>query len=141
MWGVFLALPVSLTANLIDSGMRAVFDLPNDSMWDVVVNFSMGGKVAIVFMGVIGAPICEELFFRGMLVGAFNKVQLPWLGVAVSSILFGLAHFQNVAVIVSITLMGVLLGAIYVKTKSLYASVAVHMLSNAFAFGALLLSN
>ena len=59
----------------------------------------------------ITAGVCEEFVYRGFVLAAFSRASLPvWLGVVLSSILFGLAHaYQGRAGIVSTGLFGVAL--------------------------------
>jgi len=59
----------------------------------------------------ITAGVCEEFVYRGFVLAAFSRASLPmWLGVILSSALFGLAHaYQGRAGIVSTGLFGVIL--------------------------------
>lgn len=138
LWGGLIGVALSLIANSIDSGIREVFDLSSTSMWDTVATFPPMAKMGIIAMGVIGAPILEEIFFRGMILGQFIKVDKPAAGIVVSSLLFGISHMQDIAIIITITLMGLMLGLTYVKTKSIYACIVAHMVNNAISFGMLM---
>ncbi len=54
-----------------------------------------GGDIAMVMLGVVvGAPIFEELFFRGLALRAFERKWGAVVGVLASSALFGAIHFQ-----------------------------------------------
>ena len=59
----------------------------------------------------ITAGVCEEFLYRGFVMGALGRVVLPvWAVVALTSILFGLAHaYQGKGGIVSTGLFGVVL--------------------------------
>jgi membrane protease YdiL (CAAX protease family) len=59
----------------------------------------------------ITAGICEEFIYRGFVMGALHKLLLPvWAVVALSAILFGLAHaYQGRGGIISTGLFGVVL--------------------------------
>ncbi len=48
----------------------------------------------LVFITVVGAPVIEEFFFRGLLQGALRELTGPWPAVVVSSLVFGASHFQ-----------------------------------------------
>ncbi|WP_420437069.1 CPBP family intramembrane glutamic endopeptidase [Candidatus Poriferisocius sp.] len=51
--------------------------------------------IAFVMLGVVvGAPIFEELFFRGLVLRAFERKWGATLGVLASSALFGVVHLQ-----------------------------------------------
>ncbi|WP_419926331.1 CPBP family intramembrane glutamic endopeptidase [Candidatus Poriferisocius sp.] len=53
------------------------------------------GDIALVMLGVVvGAPVFEELFFRGLTLRAFERKWGAWAGVLVSSAIFGAVHLQ-----------------------------------------------
>lgn len=86
---------------------------------------------------ILVSPIKEELLFRGILHRFLEKKYHFYVGLIVSSILFGLAHFGypvNGAVI------GVITVVLYRMTQSLYTSIIYHIIWNAFVFSTLLLS-
>jgi membrane protease YdiL (CAAX protease family) len=85
---------------------------------------------------VIVPPIIEETVFRGFIFPALSKrIGVIW-GAVGSSILFGFAHLQaNVSVYTF--LLGLLLCFMYVKLKSIYPGMALHMLNNLLAYVAI----
>lgn len=53
------------------------------------------GWVVLAVMVVIAAPVVEELFYRGLVLGSMNKRGWsPWLSIVASSALFAAMHFQ-----------------------------------------------
>jgi len=53
------------------------------------------GDIALVMLGVVvGAPIFEELFFRGLTLRAFERKWGATVGVLASSVVFAAVHFQ-----------------------------------------------
>jgi len=77
----------------------------------------------------LGAPLMEELFFRGMLFPALRaKCSFGWAAV-LSGVLFGALHGNWVALL-PITVLGVLLAYLYERTGTLLASLLVHALHN-----------
>ncbi|MEM3399927.1 MAG: type II CAAX endopeptidase family protein [Candidatus Micrarchaeia archaeon] len=88
----------------------------------------------IVLVGVIIAPISEEVFFRGFL--------MPILGVFLSSLIFAIAHIQygSVGEIVGAFAIGLLLCYLYKKTGSIIAPIFAHATINTVSFVALYLS-
>lgn len=139
--GAVLGATIAFTSDPIQTFLRSLFHLSNESIWEVVTDYPAWAKIATVILGVFGAPIFEELFFRGLILGLFLKINKPWVGIVFSSILFGMAHLQDVATITVISIMGIILGLTYWKTKSLYACIALHFVNNAIAFAALLMSS
>ncbi|HEX2192454.1 MAG TPA: CPBP family glutamic-type intramembrane protease [Acidimicrobiales bacterium] len=103
-------------------------------------NTDLASFVVVAVLAVVGAPIVEELFFRGVLQGAFLD-RLGTVGaVAVSSVLFGLAHFNpilglaNVSAITAITAAGVVFG-ITVRLRRVGSSMFAHSFFNMVAVG------
>jgi membrane protease YdiL (CAAX protease family) len=77
------------------------------------------------------AGFVEELFFRGILFRYIEKVAGSWVALALTSALFGAAHlgnhgatwFSSLAIALE---AGVLLGAVYMLTRRLWAAMGVH---------------
>jgi hypothetical protein len=87
--------------------------------------------VVLVFTLAVVPAFCEEVFFRGLLLPFFGD----WLknhhaGVWISAILFTVLHF-SVTQFLPILFMGVVLGYIFLWTRSIWAPVLVHFLNNA----------
>lgn len=83
-------------------------------------------------------PMIEEIFFRGYTIGfiqdSFKNSKVgAWVGVIVSSLVFGLAHTQgfssygDIFLIVWTGLIAVVNALLMLKFKSLYPSFALHM--------------
>ncbi len=70
----------------------------------------------VAALGIIGAPIFEELFFRGLLYQSFASRLPVWAAATAQGVLFGLVHTNptigthNATVVVGIAAMGVVLG-------------------------------
>ena len=77
------------------------------------------------------APIYEELIFRGVIYDDTKKLFNAKIASLVSSILFGLMHFNGGYLQVTVTMLdGLLLAYCYEKTQSLYACILLHSLNN-----------
>lgn len=94
-------------------------------------------KVMMVVLAVIGAPLAEELYFRGMLLSALEGVGPRWIAVGVSSALFALAH-ANIYAFPAFLALGIALAAIDIRRESLVPSIFAHMAFNGVAVIALL---
>lgn len=90
---------------------------------------SVTGRILLILLVVVGAPLFEELFYRS----AVLKVLTPNFGVVASviagGIFFGIAHFQADQ-IPGLTLVGIVLGVLHVKTKRSLANMAAHATFN-----------
>jgi len=94
---------------------------------------SVPSLAAIGCSAVILAPICEEIFFRGILFRFFcSFLSVPkslWL----SSFIFAAMH-GNWAAFLPIAAVGYRLGRSYAESRNLAVSMTIHCLFNAFNF-------
>jgi membrane protease YdiL (CAAX protease family) len=93
---------------------------------------------ALVFSVALGAPVVEELFFRGLLLGALRRRLNDGLAVALSAVTFGLAHGSSlpadavILVMVSLTVFGAMLAALAIRTGRLGPGIVAHAAFNLF---------
>ena len=86
--------------------------------------------VMLVVLAVLPA-IAEELFFRGILQRIFIQMsRRPWIGIIITAIVFSALHGQFLGFIPRVVL-GILLGALYWYSGSLYPGIIAHFLNNA----------
>ncbi|MDQ6615814.1 MAG: CPBP family intramembrane metalloprotease, partial [Actinomycetota bacterium] len=85
--------------------------------------------VLVLFLAV-GAPIVEELFFRGLLLRSLSRWFGPLAGIAGSAVVFGLAHFELLQ-LPALIIFGLILGALAHKTGRLGPAVVAHAAFNA----------
>lgn len=87
--------------------------------------------LGMLLVGVVLAPLAEELLFRGVVYPGLRSELGPWLAVPLSAVLFGLAHreFGSAAVVFS-TLIGVALALLVEGGGSLWPAVLAHVLVN-----------
>ncbi len=96
---------------------------PDVSSFDNIRGNFINYIVLILFMWVIAA-FGEEFVYRGLLVKRLgillgNTNAAFWIAVLCSSVLFGIAHqYQGISGMVSIGLVGFILGAIFIKSKN-----------------------
>ena len=93
--------------------------------------------ILLVLMVVVGAPIIEELFFRGLLM---RSIQARWndgLALVVSSLFFALVHFQPLQ-IPGLFMFGLIAGTCAQRTGRLGMSIFAHAAFNGTAVVALL---
>lgn len=75
------------------------------------------------------APIGEEFLFRGVILHYAKRFMLPILAVLLQAILFGIYH-GNVVQGCYATFMGIILGAIAYRFKSIVPSMLLHLAVN-----------
>ncbi|KAE8077800.1 hypothetical protein FH972_016328 [Carpinus fangiana] len=79
------------------------------------------------------APIWEEIVFRGFLLPSLTKYMPVWCSILVSSVVFALAHF-NMQRMLPLVFLGVVMGAVFARSRNLLPSMLLHSLWNAFVF-------
>jgi membrane protease YdiL (CAAX protease family) len=96
--------------------------LKAENFKDVVLN--------VIIIALLPA-ICEEICFRGALQRILiNMTRSPWTGIIIASIVFSGLHFQFQGFLPRMFL-GILLGAIYWYSGSIWPGVAAHFVNNA----------
>ena len=95
-------------------------------------NIGAGSFLGAVVVAVIGAPLIEEIVFRGIVFRSLRRVSPPWVAILVSSVLFGLYHMNTVQIVYA-TLMGLVAGIIYEKSNNLLFPILVHVANNLVA--------
>lgn len=134
-YGLVAAFACLVTAGIIGSGFQhTVFSGSNTNIITSQHGNTLG--VAIVtLIAAVGAPVFEELFFRGLLRQALASqfgVGAIWL----QALFFGLAHYQpglglgNISVMTATAGLGVVLGYTTSLTGRLGADTVAHGLFN-----------
>lgn len=85
-----------------------------------------------VMVGITG-PILEETLFRGIILDGFLKRYKPGKAIFWSAFLFGLFHLNPWQFIPGFTI-GLILGYIYYRTRSLIPVILVHVVNNSFSY-------
>ena len=87
-----------------------------------------------VLLIAVGAPIGEEVCFRGMLFGGLRE-KLPRLGAALlSGAIFGGLHaLTGITAVPQLIFFGFVLALLYEKTGSIVPGILLHMLNNSAA--------
>ncbi|OUL20110.1 CAAX protease family protein [Nostoc sp. RF31YmG] len=90
---------------------------------------------AIVY--IVVAPITEEFLFRGIILQRWASKWGIQTALVVSGLLFGILH----ANVLGLTLFGIIMGVLYIKTRTLIVPIACHAFNNSLAVGMGLLSS
>ena len=94
---------------------------------------------------VVGVAVREECIFRATFQNILakkyaNSVKGIWISASVSALIFGLSHVTNVffgmnslavlSLVISATCLGLLFGAVYMRSGSIWALIIVHTLTD-----------
>ena len=96
---------------------------------------SSAGLALLILVAVVGAPLVEELVYRGLLQGAVGRTVHQWCGwlaVILVAALFALVHFSPVEY-PGLFLVGLVLGACALRTGRLGMGILTHAAFNAAA--------
>ena len=131
--GAFFVILGFYPINLVVScGLISLFPQSADN---VVTTFSsiMDGSVVSVFFVIAVAPaICEEMLFRGLIYNSMKARYRISVTIGVVAVLFGIYHMSLVKFIPT-GLLGLALCYVAYKTGSIYPSMMMHFINNAFS--------
>jgi len=97
---------------------------------DVSLSYDTAGNAAMLFYVVIGAPLTEELLFRGLLLRTLQRTGRTFAIVA-SALLFAMLH-GNFIQSVPTFFIGLVLGYVAVRCGSILPGILIHMINNGF---------
>jgi membrane protease YdiL (CAAX protease family) len=99
---------------------------------DYPLNFLLATISIVLF-----APLIEEIVFRGFLQNFLKKYLGRGSAIYLSSFVFAAVHFRidqqlaNIHILIILFILGILLGFVYEKQKSLFAAISLHASFNA----------
>lgn len=107
--------------------------IPISDSWKSALNFMDDTGAATFILAVIAAPILEEVLFRSIILDGFIKRYNPTKAIVVSSLLFGVLHL-NPWQFIAAFILGIAIGWVYWKTKSLVSCIFIHFVNNGLSF-------
>jgi membrane protease YdiL (CAAX protease family) len=109
-----------------DNPQRVVEDLGADTNTFLLV---VGALVVIVV-----APVCEEVFFRGILFTVLRQRMPLWSAALIDGVLFGFVH-GSLVIVPILAVLGIVFCYVYARTGSIFPTIALHALNNTIAYG------
>jgi membrane protease YdiL (CAAX protease family) len=110
-----------------------LFALGVDIQGDAIVKMfaELKSPIWIVLVGVVFAPLVEEIFFRGFLFQGFRQKYGWVVATVLSSGIFAAAHLDPVSLIPTF-ILGAVLAYVYHRSNSLWPGIILHFLVNTF---------
>jgi len=103
-------------------------DTQGEQILEIFAN--LDSPIWFMLVGVVFAPIIEEIFFRGFLFQGFRQ-QYGWIRAGLlSSAIFAIGHLDPVALIPTF-ILGLLLSYMYHRSNSVWPGIILHFLVNA----------
>ena len=126
--GLFAAFNIVITCviTLLDSSFNL---MSNFSSYEGLDSIFTKGSFITQFLAVgVCAPVVEEMCFRGILMERMRWIPV-WLAIPVQAILFAVAH-MNLFQASYALILGVMLGLVYIKFRSIIIVIAGHAAFN-----------
>lgn len=120
-WPLRSIWPATFDENRVEQSARDLFDRAHGA-W----------MIALVLMVTVGAPLVEELVYRGLLQGSIARRLPGWVAVVTVAAWFALIHFRPVEY-PGLFAFGLVLGASALLTRRLGLGVMAHCAFNATA--------
>ena len=101
--------------------------------------YQTAGWLPLLWVAVVlFAPVFEEAFFRGFLFAGLERSRIGAVGtVLLTSLVWASLHLQyNLMGMATIVILGLVLGTVRFKTRSLWPTIMIHALWNAAALAA-----
>lgn len=129
-WAVFggiLALFFQYAAAWIQTIFGVRLDSENtQNITNIIKTFPLA-----IIVSNLAAPILEEIVFRKIIFGAFNKQFNFVLAALISSLIFAISHL-DLDHILQYTVIGFTFAFIYSKRKSILSPIMAHIIMNSF---------
>jgi len=129
MWLMALTILMFWIAAL--NWLKLDFLLPPDTAQQVMDKAGGNLITTLILVGIVG-PIAEEIFFRGFVLPGLIKRFGVTRSLLLSSLLFGIFHFDPGAIVPTF-ILGLALGWVYLKTGALWPAIFAHGLHNSLA--------
>lgn len=138
VWQIILAILGTIailpTSIFIENALMRFFPMPDifRKMGEEIFKaYSFEGFLWLILVVCITPAICEETLFRGYVQRTFERT-MGWKSVLLVGVIFGLYHMQPLGLI-SLSMLGIFLGYLFYRSKSLLPSMAAHFTNNFFA--------
>ena len=134
-WGVLAGLVGLVLAGIAAGLTMLVFGDFTSAAGELAEQLiQQSGPVAWVAFGLlvlIGAPIAEEIAFRGLMFSALLKRGVkPWLVIVLTSAAFALFHLEPTRIFL-LFVIGLVLGFVRYRTNSVGTAIVAHAVNNA----------
>jgi membrane protease YdiL (CAAX protease family) len=139
-WGLAAGVLVLLSDTVLGVLFDLVVEDPGADVQGWIEDALLATPVLVAVGLALATPFAEEVVFRGFVLRGFEARFPTWVAVAVSSLLFGLLHLENLDPlgwlhVISATVAGAIFALALLKAGHLLAAVTAHVLVNVVATG------
>ncbi len=124
--GLFLV-PTILAANVLMMALLSAFGKVFTQQMPTAD--SLASFLLLFFVMAITPAICEEIFFRGMMLDAYERATGPCMGAVLSALFFALFHF-NPQNLLGPLILGIVFAYLVQLTGSILPAIIAHLTNN-----------
>ena len=136
--GLALQLGIGVLVQLVYPLVGLDLDRVGESAQRLTAEATNGlGVVLVILIAAVGAPLFEELFYRGLFLRSVQHRFGDLAAVVVPAVVFGLVHFQAFDLL-PLVVFGVAMGAVTVRVGRLGIAIWAHVAFNLTALLSLL---
>jgi len=134
MWALLLPFALHPLTVELAASLHWFFPKPPPGLAEAIKLMSSDSQpLWLVLLAMAVAPaICEEIAFRGFMLSGFSRAGKVGLAVTLSSLAFGIIHMIPQQVF-NAALLGIVLGMMCVRSRSLIPGIAFHFVYNSLA--------
>lgn len=121
-----------LLDNCLDPTFERFFPASEESYQETLQSLSKSPIIGLLQVCIL-APFIEEVLMRGFLLNALSLKYGKLISLFVSAILFALLHFNMVQTF-SALVCGIVLGLLYLHTRSILCCILTHMVYNVISY-------
>jgi uncharacterized protein len=130
-WGVLGGLALQVALLPIYLPILELFDVDSDRLDDAARELTerasgVTGTVLLVLIAVIGAPVAEEVFYRGFFQPGIARRAPTWIAIGVTSLVFAGSHFQLLP-FPGLFVFGIAAGIVAHRSGRLGPAIALHV--------------
>ncbi len=141
LWGLgsyFVALPMVLLISLLNQQLLKEQGGGNPILEIILKSHDSFTIGLLWFLVAVCAPVFEETLFRGFFLTSLTRYVPTWQAIGFSGVLFAIAHL-NLGDLLPLSLLGMILGFVYWRSRNLLSSILLHSLWNSGSFVSLLI--
>jgi membrane protease YdiL (CAAX protease family) len=131
-WGIagyLMALPLVILTSLVNQQIWNGQGGSNPILSLALENHDTIALACFFITAAIAAPLFEEFLFRGFLLASLTRYFPQWGAIALSGLIFSLAHL-NLSEVLPLFVLGMVLGYVYERSRNLLAPMLLHSLWN-----------
>lgn len=132
LWGVggyCAVIPIFIVVSLINQQLWQGQGGSNPLLQTVLESQDNLALLIFFSTAAIAAPLFEEFLFRGFLLPSLTRYLPVWGSILVSSFLFAAVHL-SLSEVLPLTVLGIVLGVVYTRSRNLLAPMLLHSLWN-----------